>query len=171
MVNTLETILASFTKCRLPPLEGNPIHTYLTEAKGYLNACSASVHRNLGNGAVGYLAIIAKSAAFNLVCLNAFNTPANLGATLILLDPSPMVAIIRIQTHAKSKDLRIFNDYYNVEKACKKIIFALIPKAYYSSFKNKHTWFTTVSCLIILTHLWTTYGTPQDYEVQVTMKW
>ena len=124
------------------------------------------MHSNLGNGTVGYLAITAQPAAFALACLNVFITPSNPGATIILSDPPPTASIIVIQTRAHAKELRIFNEYYNVEIACKKIIFTLIPKEYYRSFKNKHTGFETVFCLIILTHLWMTYGTLQDFEVQ-----
>ena len=166
MVNTLETILASFAECPLPPLEGNPTHAYLTEVNGYLNACSKSVHINIGNGAVGYFAITAQPAAFAIACPNAFITPTNPGCTLILLNTTPSASITGIQTCAHSGDLWIFNEYYNVKKVCKKIIFKLIPKAYYRFFKNKHTGFVTVSCLTILTHLWTTYGTLQEYKVQ-----
>ena len=124
------------------------------------------MHSNIGNGVVSYLSITAKIAAFALACTNAFNTPANPGATPILLDPPPKDFIILTYTCAHAKELRIFNEYYNVEKACKKIIFTLITEAYYHSFKNKHTRFATVSCLNILTRLWTTYGTLKDYEVQ-----
>ena len=96
MVNTLETILALFVECLLTPLEGNPTHAYLTEVNGYLNDCSASVHINLGNGAVGYLAITAQPEVLALACQIAFNTPSNTIATLILSDPPPTDAIIGI---------------------------------------------------------------------------
>ena len=109
MVNTLETILASFTECPLPPLEGNPTHAYLTEVNGYLNVCSASVHSNLGNGAVGYLAITAQPASFALAFPDAFNAPSNLGATLILSDPPLKSAIIVTQTRAHAKEIQTFN--------------------------------------------------------------
>ena len=131
MVNTPETILALFAECPLLPLGGKPTHAhaYLTEVNGYLNACSASVHSNLDNGAVGYLAITAQPAAFTIACPNAFITPTNPGTTLILSNPTPSAAIIVIQTRAHSKDLQIFKEYYNVEKECKNIIFTLIPVA------------------------------------------
>ena len=75
MVNTLENILALFAEWPLPPLEGKPTHSYLMKVNRHLNTCSASVHSNLGNGVVGYLAIAAQPAAFDV----AFNTPSNLG--------------------------------------------------------------------------------------------
>ena len=46
------------------------------------------------------------------------------------------------------------------------MLFSLIPEAYYRSFKNKYTRYTTTPCLTILSHLWQTYGVLQDYEVQ-----
>ena len=162
MVNPLEPILAMFVECPVPPMEGKPIHAYLTEVNGYLNACSASVHKNLVNGAGGHLAITAQPAAFTLAFPNAYNTPTNPGATIILSDPPPTASIMGIQTRAHTKELRIFNNYYNIKKACKKITFTLIPEAYYRSFKNKHTGFATVSCLTILTNLWTKYWTLHD---------
>ena len=156
----------SFAECVLPPLEKKTTHAYLTEVNGYLNSCSASVHSNIGNWEISYLSITAQLAAFDLVCPNVFKTPANTGATFILLDRTPTAAIIVIKTRAHVKELQIFDEYYNVDKVCKKMIFTLIPEAYYCSFKKKHTGFATVYCLTILTDLWTTYGTLQDYEVQ-----
>ena len=65
-------------------MEGNPNHAYLNEVNVYLNSCSESVDINLDNGAVGYLAITAQPEAFSIACLNAFITPTNPVATLIL---------------------------------------------------------------------------------------
>ena len=110
MVNTLETILASFAEFPLPPPDVNPTHSYLTEFNRYLNACSASVHINLYNEAVGYLAITAQPAAFALACPISFIAPVDLGATLILSDPPSTSDIIGIQTHAHAKEFQIFNE-------------------------------------------------------------
>ena len=60
----------------------------------------------------------------------------------------------------------MFNKYYSVDKACKKVLFTIIPEAYLRSFKNKYTGYANVKCLDILSHLWTTYGVLQDFEVQ-----
>ena len=161
-----DTVLDSFAECPIPPLEGNPTHTYLTDLNGYLNACAASVHCDLGNGKVGYLALTAQPATFTLACATPFIHPTHPGATLTLPDPAPTSAVIGTLTRAHKENLRLFNEYNSVDKSCKKILFSLIPEAYYRSFKNKYTGFSAVSCLTILTHLWTTYGILQDYEVQ-----
>ena len=60
----------------------------------------------------------------------------------------------------------VFNEYHSVDRACKKVIFTLIPEAYLRSFKNKYTRYANVKCLEILSHLWIMYGVLQDYEVQ-----
>ena len=55
---------------------------------------------------------------------------------------------------------------YSVDKACKKFLFTPIPEAHFRSFKNKYTGYVNVECPDILSHLWTTYGVLQDFEVQ-----
>ena len=60
----------------------------------------------------------------------------------------------------------MFNEYHSVEKACKKFIFTLIPEAYFRSFKNNYTGYANVKCVDILSHIWTTCGVLQDFEVQ-----
>ena len=60
----------------------------------------------------------------------------------------------------------MFNEYHSVDRACKKVLCTLIPEAYFRSFKNKYTGYVNVQCLEILSHLWSTYGVLQDYEVQ-----
>ena len=62
--------------------------------------------------------------------------------------------------------MQVFNEYYSADKACKKILFTIITEAYFRSFKNKYTGYANVKWLDILTHLWTTYGVLQDFEVQ-----
>ena len=62
--------------------------------------------------------------------------------------------------------MRVFNKYYSVDKACKKVLFTLTPEAYFRSFKNKYTGYANVKYLDIISHLWTTYGVLQDFEVQ-----
>ena len=47
-----------------------------------------------------------------------------------------------------------------------KVLCTLIPEAYFRSFKNKYTGYANEQCIKILSHLWSTYGVLQDYEVQ-----
>ena len=121
MVNTIETVISSFSECPLPPLEGIPTHDYLTNVNSYLNLCAASVHSKLGNGQLGYLVLMAQPATFALACPVDFIQPINPGATLNLPDPVPPAAVIGTLTGEHSENLRSYHEYNNVDKACKNL--------------------------------------------------
>ena len=165
MTTSTETILSTFPECPIAPLEGVSTHTYMTEVNGFLNACAASVNCNLGNGTVGYLVLTAQPASFLIVSLKYFVKPVN-PVVLVLEDPAPTAAVIGLLTRQHTEDTRVFNEYHSFDRACKKFLFTLIPEAYFRSFKNKYTRYANIQCLEILSHLWSTYGVLQDYEVQ-----
>ena len=79
--------MSTFPECLIVPLEGVPMHTYMTEVNGFLNACAASVHFNLGNGTVGYLVLTAQPASFLIASPTSFVKPVNLWV-LVLGDPT-----------------------------------------------------------------------------------
>ena len=123
-----ELILSAFTECPIAPLEGVPTHTYMTEVNGFLNVCAASVHCNLGNGTVGYLVLTAQPALFKIASPTSFVKPVNPGV-LVLADPAPSAAVIGTLTRQQTENMRVFNEYHRVYKACKKVLFTLIPEA------------------------------------------
>ena len=137
----------------------------MTEVNGFLNACTASVHCNLGNGTVGYLVLTAQPASLQIASQTSFVKPVNPGV-LVLGDPAPSAAVIGSLTRQNTEDTRVFNEYHSVDRACKKVLCTLIPEAYFRSFKKNYTGYANVQCLEILPHLWSTYGVLQDYEVQ-----
>ena len=141
------------------------MHTYMPEVNGFLNACAASVHCNLGNGTVEYLVLTTQPSSFRITSSTSFVKPVN-PSVLVLKDPAPTAAVIGSLTRQHKEDTRVFNEYHNVDRVCKKVLCTLIPEAYFRSFKNKYTGYANVQCLEILTHLWSSYGVLQDYEVQ-----
>ena len=165
MTTLTETILSTFPECPIAPLEGVPTHTYMTEVNGFMNACAASVHCNLGNGTVGYLVLTAQPASFQITSPTSFVKPFNPGV-LVLEYPAPTAAVIGSLTCQHTEDTRVFNEYHRVDRACKKVLCTLIPEAYFLSFKKKYTRYANVQCIEILSHLWSMYGVLQDYEVQ-----
>ena len=88
----------------------------MTEANGFLNACAASVHCNLGNGTVGYLVLTAQPVSFLIALPTSFVNPVNPGV-LILGDPAPSAAVIGSLTHQHTEDMRVFNKYHSVDRA------------------------------------------------------
>ena len=139
-------ILSTFPECPIAPLEGVPMHTYMTEVNGFLNACSAPVHCYLGNGIVGYLVLTAQPASFLIVSPTSFVKPVNPGV-LVLGDPAPSEAVIGSLTRQHTEDTRVFNEYHIVDRACKKVLCTLILEACFRSFKNKYTGYVNVQCL------------------------
>ena len=109
--------------------------------------------------------LTAQPASFTIASPTSFVKPVNPGV-LVLAEPSPSAAVIGTLTRQHTEIMRVFNGYYIVDKACKKVLFTLIPEAYFWSFKSKYTGYAKVKCLDILSHLWTTYGVLQEFEVQ-----
>ena len=118
----------------------------MMEVNGFLNACAASVHYNLGNGTVGYLVLTAQPASFTIASLTSFVKPVNPGV-LVLADPAPSASVIGTLTLQHTEDTRVFNEYHSVDRACKKVLCTLIPEAYFRSLKNKYTGYANVQCL------------------------
>ena len=119
MTTFTETILSTFPECPIALLEGVPTHTYMTEVNGFLNACAASVHCNLGNVTVGYLVLTAQPASFQIASPTSFVKPVNPGV-LVLGYPAPSAAVIRSLTRHPTEDTWVFNEYHSVNRACKK---------------------------------------------------
>ena len=92
--------------------------------------------------------LTAQPASFTIASPTSFVKPVNPGV-LVLADPSPSAAVIRTLTRQYTEKMRVFNEYHSVDKACKKVLFALIPEAYFRSFKNKYTGYADVKCLDI----------------------
>ena len=130
--------MSTFLEVPIAPLESVLTHTYMTEVNGFLNACAASVHYNIGNSNVGYLVLIAQPASFTIASPTSFVKPVNTGV-LVLSEPAPPAAVIVTLTRQHTENMRVFNEYYSVNKACKKVLFTLIPEACFRSFKNKYT--------------------------------
>ena len=121
MTTSTETILSTFPEFPIAPLEGVPMHTYMTEVNDFLNARAASVYCKLGNGTVGYLVLTAQSAFLLIASSTSFIKPVYPGV-LVLGDPALSAAVIRTFTRQHTEDMQVFNEYHSVDRACKKVL-------------------------------------------------
>ena len=159
-------ILAQFIDCSLAPLEGLPNYAHLKEFNIYLNAFTSDIFTNDGCGILGYLVLTAPPATFLLLCNNQFIVPANPGP-LFQIPTGPVTAAVLAELKTKYiKELRLFKEYYDVDKAVNAKIQQYIPEKFFWTLKNKNTGFSQARTLTILTHLWTTYGTLKEENVQ-----
>ena len=71
------------------------------------------------------------------------------------------------QNHRTHKhEVCSFNEYYAVDRACKKVISKLIPERIYKSLLSRIIGFAKVTSLEILTHLITEYAELEKEDVQ-----
>ena len=158
-------ILVQFPDCLLASLEGLPNYAYLTEFNSYLNARTPDIFTNGGCGTLGYLVLTATPATFILHCDDEFVVPTNPGPSFQI--PTTVAAAILTELKTKyTEDLRLFKEYYDVDKTVKAKIQHKIPEKFYRNIKNNITGFSQVRTLSILTHLWTTYGSLKEEDVQ-----
>ena len=76
----------------------------MTEVNGFMNACAASVHYNLGNCTVGYLVLTEQPALFTIASPTSFVKPVNPGV-LVLSDPAPSEAVIGTLTRQHTENM------------------------------------------------------------------
>ena len=96
--------------------------------------------------------LTAQPASLLITSPTSFVKPVNPGV-LVLGEPAPSAAVIGTLTRQHTEDMQVFNEYHSVNRACKKVIFTLIPEAYFQSFENKYTGYANVKCLEIISHL------------------
>ena len=128
MPSKSDSIYDGFTECLLAPLEGLPTYEYLTDLGVYLNSCSSGIHSELGCGTLGYLVLTAQPAVFAVHCTATFVKPVKPGLHPTIPNPAPTGAVITIIVREHKENARVWKEYHMTDKACKKVVHALIPK-------------------------------------------
>ena len=85
----------------------------------------------LGCGTFRYLVLTAQPAVFNTHYVTKFVTPKNPGIRPVMHDPAPTSAILSKLVRTHKHEVRLFNEYDAVERACKKVFSKLIPQKFY----------------------------------------
>ena len=160
-----DKIFGAFSECPLAPLEGVPTYDYTKNLNVYLNLCSSAVDCTLGCSTLGHLVLTAQPAEFNTHCGTEFVTPRNPGIHLVMPDSSPTAAIFSELLRTHKHRVRLFNNYYAVDRACNKVISYLIPEKFYKSLSSRIIGFSKVTNLEILTHLITEYAELEEEDI------
>ena len=153
-----DKIFGAFSECPLAPLEGVPTYEYMTNLNINLNSCSSAVDCTLGCRTLGCLVLTAQPAVFNTHSGTAFVTPRNLGIHPVMPNPAPTAAILSELVRTHKHEVRLFNKYHTVDRACKKVISKLILEKFYKPLSSRIIGFAKVTSLEILTHLITRYS-------------
>ena len=78
-------------------------------------------------------------ASFTIASPTAFVKPVNPGV-LVLAEPAPALVVIGTLTYHHTEDIRVFNEYHSVDKACKKVIFYISPGSVFLVIQEQVHW-------------------------------
>ena len=81
-------------------------------------------------------------------------------------DPAPTAAILSELIRTHKHDVRLFNEYHAVDRACKKVISKLIPQKFYKSLSIRIIGFVKAISLEIMTHLISKYAELEEEDLQ-----
>ena len=73
-------------------------------------------------GTLGYLVLTDQPAVFTTHGVTKFITPRNMGIHPVMPDPALMSVILSELVRTHKHEVRIFNKYHAVNRACKKVI-------------------------------------------------
>ena len=81
-------------------------------------------------------------------------------------DPAPTAAILFELVRTHKHEVRLFNEYHTVDRACKKVISKLIPQKFYKSLSFRIICYAKFTSLEIVTHLISEYAKLEEEDIQ-----
>ena len=161
----IDKIVEGFPHPTITPIIGIPTYESISEIHIRLNSNAASVHSELGNGALGLLALTVTPSVYNTLAGVAFVPPGNPGQNFTIPPGATGHQIAALDTAHKNL-VRIWKEYLAVDKALKQQLIGGVNEMYYRTLRNRHTGYAIVSTRDIITHLYAQYGniTPQDLQ-------
>ena len=165
---TSASITASFPTPILTPiatLTSPPTYATIRLAQTQLNANATTVPSYAGDGIHGHLSLTLLPAAYLLISGNIpFIPPVN-GPIQPEHPPAATAAQIAEINRLFYDNQLVFRTYMETDKALRNQILAAIPADYLRELADPELGLGNVSCLQILTHLWTTWGVITQAEL------
>lgn len=155
------SVTSTFPHVVLSPiatLTSQPTYQSIQIAQRELNANASSVHSVRGGGLHGHLALTISDDAYLLLAGTDFEAPE-------LPDPAPEIppnatsAMIAEINRQHAEQTKAFHKYHDLDKALLRLLIAAVPAIYLEAICDPDYGFTDVTCLTMLTHLKTEYGT------------
>ena len=164
MTTSVETVLDSFPKQTITPIEGLPTYETIKLVNDELSANAASVHSTLGGGNHGYLGITVTTAVYATISNTAFASPTMHTQPNTAGLTGPQISALN---RAYDANVKKFREYCAVEGALKKQLLVAVDDIYLEAIKERYIAFGNKTLLDLLTHLYATYAkiTPADLAV------
>ena len=157
MPTTIDKIVDSFPFQTIDPVVGTPTYQTISEVHLKLNSNAASVHSNLGDGAVGLIYLTLSPAVYNTLSATVFLAPVNPGASAVVPAGSTATQISELHyAHTISKT--VFHEYDRTDKAFRQQLLSAIDEHYVRALRNKYIGYGNLSTRAILDHLYSTYA-------------
>ena len=137
-MSDLDPIINGFPHTSLPPILGVPTYATIAAMHLKLNANSASIQSNLGDGQLGLLALTIPTEKYNTLSQIPFLTPTNPGVNPTFADGATQFQIAATQTKHK-EDIRVWREYNATDKALKQQILSAVNEMYYKTLRNRTT--------------------------------
>ena len=80
-------------------------------------------------------------------------------------DPAPTAAMLSELVRTHKHEVRLFNYYHAVDRACKKFISKLIPQKFYKSLSGRIIGYAKVTRIKIMTHLISEYAKLEEEDI------
>ncbi len=112
----------------LDRIVGEPNADSLIKLKKQLKSNASSVSSNLGDGLHGHLGLVLNPVEYATVSPVPFNAPVHPGALVIAPGTTATMATAARDQHAEA--IRLFREYYGVEKALKQQLRKAIDESY-----------------------------------------
>ena len=156
-VKTLTPIATSLTK---------PTYASLQIAQLQLNGNATSIASDSGDGILGHLQLTIKPAAYQAASQGnvPFIAPVNPGAAPVHANGATGAQIAETNRQWK-EDRTIFRLYHEVDKALRNQVIDAVHPHYIRALHDNLLGYGSLTCLQLLDHLWTNYGTITQDEL------
>ena len=151
-----ESIRANFPYPIIPREPGLPDFKKINEVHTKGKANCASVPSTLGGGTHGLLGLGLTPTTYLQLTGHAFGWPPNPGLLPqnVIGTSAQMAEIVR----RHKEELRVYRQVVATDLALKSQLLDVFDDLYFRGLRDRHTGFTSITYMVMITHLYTNYG-------------
>ena len=161
---TVDTTVEGFPTPSLPKHFVKPYYAATKETHKLLTENAACVEFNLGRGQNGYLGLILLTKKYARVSGTACVFPSDPVQTAHVPACTAPTEEKRVLSE-HTKQIRMYDEYRNVDTALKNQLIAVSDDPYLSTLKNGYTGYATRSTMDLITHFYKNYASIYPLEM------
>lgn len=158
------------TLSRIAEANTPPTYATLLTLQLQINANARAIHSSAGTGMHGHLVLTMKPVDYAVLTGNvAHPAPVYPGPSADIPAGSTGTQIARINNEHKA-DLHHFSTYHTTDSLLRAQLLAACPDMYTKVLRDIVQEYGNVTTLVLLTHLWTEYGTITEKQLQQNLE-